>query len=75
MEIKIALGTTAHNVAEHHIKIAADSVEHLRKPDVMRVLEHAGKDRKATAVYIIKHRADLAEEVREVMDEEFDIKL
>lgn len=57
---------------ESAIKIAANSISELRKSDVFRVLEQNGADnRQELASYISEMRPDLAEEVSEIMDEEF----
>lgn len=61
----------AEDSLDHHIKLAADSIEKLRKPDVYRVLESAGKDREKLAAHISDKRPDLADEVREIMTDEF----
>lgn len=54
------------------IKIAADSIEQLRKPDVERVLREAPAHfRVALASHIKEKRKDLADEVKDVMDEGF----
>ncbi|ATI15667.1 hypothetical protein [Bordetella phage vB_BbrM_PHB04] len=58
---------------EHLIKIAADSVEQLRRTDVMRVLESAGGSSRALAQYIAARRPDLGDEVDEVMRDELGI--
>ena len=59
---------------DHMIKIAADSVEQLRKPDVYRVLDAAPADKVAAlARYIANKRPDLADEVGDVMSEEIGI--
>lgn len=55
------------------IKVAADSIAELRKVDVMRVLESNSMRKRPLANYICQHRPDLAQEVREVMEEEFGI--
>jgi len=55
---------------EAAIKIAANSVSELRKADVFRVLEQ-NDNRVALAAYISDVRPDLAEEVAEIMEEEF----
>ena len=54
----------------YHIKLAADTVERLRKCDVFRVLDHVvdvGSDVKALGAYIVAHREDLADEVSHVL--------
>lgn len=53
-----------------HVKLAADSIDLLRKTDVLRVLESSGKDAVIVAYYIARERPDLKGEVSEVMDEE-----
>ena len=58
---------------ERFIKVAADSIGQLRKVDVMRVLESNPTRKRPLANYICQHRADLAQEVAEVMEEEFGI--
>ena len=58
---------------ELFIKVAADSIAELRKVDVMRVLESNSMRKRPLANYICQHRPDLAQEVREVMEEEFGI--
>lgn len=55
---------------ETAIKIAANSISELRKNDVFRVLEQ-NNDREALAAYISEKRPDLADEVAEIMEEEF----
>ncbi len=55
---------------EASIKIAANSITELRKADVFRVLEQ-NDNRTALAAYISESRPDLAQEVAEIMDEEF----
>lgn len=52
------------------IKIAANSVSELRKSDVFRVLEQ-NDNRPALAAFISTARPDLADEVSEIMAEEF----
>ncbi|PNE59579.1 hypothetical protein A8H39_00060 [Paraburkholderia fungorum] len=62
---------------EQYIKIAADSVAALRRVDVFRVLDSVRADnidgvtRSDIASFIVKHRADLCDEVGTVMREEF----
>jgi hypothetical protein len=52
------------------VKVSADNVKVLRKADVFRVLsETPAKHREGLATYIISRRADLADEVREVLSE------
>mgnify|MGYP003651470061 CR=1 FL=1 len=52
------------------IKIAADSIESLRNDDVYRVLSESNANLRATvAEYILTHRADLATEVLECMED------
>jgi hypothetical protein len=58
---------------ELFIKVAADSNGELRKVDVMRVLESNSMRKRPLANYICQHRPDLAQKVREVMEEEFGI--
>lgn len=58
---------------EQLIKVAADSIEQLRKVDVLRVLE-SNRRNAALARYIAEKRPDLVQEVREVMEGEFGIK-
>lgn len=53
------------------IKIAADSIYKLRKDDVYRVLDQNADSREDLAAYISQKRPDLAQEVEEVMREEF----
>lgn len=61
----------------NYIKISADSIEELRKVDVLRVLESVKADnsdgvtRQGLAGWISAKRPDLAQEVAEVMAEEF----
>lgn len=60
---------------ERHIVIAADSIAELRVVDVFRVLESREADGasaaelKELADYIVRERSDLADEVREVLEE------
>ncbi|ASW03656.1 hypothetical protein CJU94_36240 (plasmid) [Paraburkholderia aromaticivorans] len=62
---------------EQFIKIAADSIDQLRKVDVFRVLSSVRKDnidgvtRRDLATFIAVKRVDLIDEVAEVMSEEF----
>ena len=72
--LKMEFGMALASSPEHYVKIAADSVAKLRKSDVYRVLESAGKDANTVADYIVKHRPDLEDEVREVMVEELGLK-
>lgn len=58
---------------ERYIKVAADSIGQLRKIDVLRVLESNGTRQRELARYIAEMRPDLAQEVGEVMVEEFRI--
>ena len=52
----------------HAIRIAADSIDELRRPDVYRVLDtYGGAEREAVAAYITKPRPELAEEVDECL--------
>ena len=53
------------------IRVAADSVEELRRVDVMRVLEPHSLRKFALARYIAQKRPDLEQEVSEVMADEF----
>lgn len=55
---------------EAAIKIAADSISELRRADVFRVLEQ-NDDRAGLAAFISAYRPDLADEVAEIMEEEF----
>lgn len=71
-EIKVAALPQANDGMELLIKVAADSVESLRKVDVMRVLESNHRNL-TLARYIADKRADLAQEVDDVMTEEFGI--
>jgi len=59
------------NTIETIIRIAAQSVDKLRKCDVYRVLENADTAgvRSQMAAYIQVHRPDLAEEVDECVAE------
>lgn len=55
---------------EHYIKIAADSIEKLRKSDVDRVLDECGKAMRAkVAAYIKAKRPDLADEVDDILSD------
>jgi stalled ribosome rescue protein Dom34 len=54
---------------EKFIKVAADSIEQLRKVDVLRVLESNGSRQKELARYITAKRPDLAQEVKECMED------
>ena len=55
---------------DSRITIAADSVAQLRRCDVFRVLEWCpAEERPALAGWIVGERADLADEVAEVMAE------
>lgn len=74
------MSTQAQTTASDHqatlavagaIRCAASSVAALRKVDVLRVLSEAGNFRALAAQTITDHRPDLAEEVAEVMAEEF----
>ena len=58
---------------ELFIKVAADSIVQLRKVDVMRVLESNPTRKRPLANYICQQRPDFAQEVAEVMEEEFGI--
>nr|WP_238487075.1 hypothetical protein [Cupriavidus pauculus] len=53
------------------IRIAADSIDKLRRIDVYRVLQAAEGQRAELAGYIIANRPELTEEVTAVMAEEF----
>ncbi|HIH2745180.1 TPA: Eco57I restriction-modification methylase domain-containing protein [Burkholderia lata] len=53
------------------IRVAADSVEELRRVDVMRVLESNSLRKFSLARYIAEKRPDLEQEVSEVMADEF----
>ncbi len=53
------------------IRVAADSVEELRRVDVMRVLESNSLRKFSLARYIAQQRPDLEQEVSEVMVDEF----
>lgn len=53
------------------IRVAADSVEELRRVDVMRVLESNSLRKFSLARYIAQTRPDLEQEVSEVMADEF----
>ena len=60
----------SNNELEYAIKIAADSLDQLRKSDVYRVLtENPENIRAALATYIKNGRPDLAQEVDEVLQE------
>lgn len=60
----------SNNEMEYAIKIAADSLDQLRKSDVYRVLtENPENIRAALATYIKNGRPDLAQEVDEVLQE------
>lgn len=55
---------------ENLIKIAADSIQSLRKSDVFRVLEQNDANvRNELASYISVNRPDLAEEVSECLED------
>lgn len=57
---------------ERLILIAADSIATLRRQDVFRVLDqNSASVRTELAAYISTSRPDLAEEVAEIMEEEF----
>lgn len=59
-----------NNEMEYAIKIAADSLDQLRKSDVYRVLtENPENIRAALATYIKNGRPDLAQEVDDVLQE------
>jgi len=49
------------------IKIAADSIEQLRRCDVFRLLDTYADDRQDMAEYIRHHRPDLAGEVTDCL--------
>lgn len=53
------------------IRVAADSVQELRRVDVMRVLESNSLRKFSLARYIAQQRPDLEQEVSEVMADEF----
>ena len=54
----------------HAIKIAADSIAELRRPDVFRVLDaYGGAEREAVAAYIASNRPELVAEVDECLRE------
>lgn len=55
------------------IRVAADSVEELRRVDVMRVLESNSLRKFSLARYIAQQRPDLEKEVSEVMVDEFNL--
>lgn len=59
------------NSPEYLIKIAADSIDKLRKPDVYRVLNNAPNDesRSNLAEYITKNRPELSDKVKESLDD------
>lgn len=55
---------------ELDIKIAADSIDKLRRCDVYRVLDEAGPARRrGLAAYIKEHRHELADEVDDSMSD------
>lgn len=54
---------------ENFIKVAADSIEQLRRVDVLRVLESNGSRMVQLANYITDKRPDLAKEVAECMED------
>ncbi|MGF6604356.1 hypothetical protein P3T23_009111 [Paraburkholderia sp. GAS448] len=60
-----------------YIRISADSIGQLRKVDVHRVISSVRSDnidgvtRGDLATWIVTHRPDLADEVTEVMQDEF----
>ena len=55
---------------ENHVKIAADSIQELRRGDVFRLFESAPQGRNSQlARYINKHRPDLSGEVHDVLVE------
>lgn len=57
---------------ESAIKIAANDISELRVSDVFRVLDQNGAaNRVDLAAYISAQRPDLADEVAEIMEEEF----
>ncbi|WP_247391959.1 Eco57I restriction-modification methylase domain-containing protein [Ralstonia pseudosolanacearum] len=55
------------------IRVAADSIEELRRVDVMRVLESNSLRKFSLARYIAQKRPDLEQEVSEVMADEFSL--
>lgn len=55
---------------DQHIKIAADSIDSLRKQDVYRLLESAPQEhRSSVARHIGKHRPEFLDEINESMDD------
>jgi hypothetical protein len=66
-------GEKSSKALHNMITVAADSIEKLRKNDVLRVLE-SNKRSKPLARYIADNRPDLAQEVKEVMEDEFGVK-
>jgi hypothetical protein len=58
---------------EVFIKVAADSIAGLRKVDVLRVLTSNGLRQRPLARYICAKRPDLAQEVKECMEDELHI--
>jgi hypothetical protein len=53
---------------DQYIKVAADDVSRLRRPDVFRVMELACS-KSGMAKYLKSHRMDLADEIEEVFEE------
>lgn len=73
---KVKEAASAAKYLDSLIKPAADSVTKLRKSDVFRVLDEApAKDRKALGEYIVHNKPELADEVRDTLEEEFSIVL
>jgi hypothetical protein len=58
---------------EVFIKVAADAIAELRKVDVLRVLTSNGMRQRPLARYICAKRPDLAQEVKEIMEDELHI--
>lgn len=64
-------------VLENYIKVSANSIGELRRVDVYRVLNSIHPDnidgvtRGALATWIATHRPDLADEIKDVMQDEF----
>jgi hypothetical protein len=67
------LSSESSTDVKHFILVVADSIEKLRKQDVHRALESAGKHKVELAHYILANRPDLGQELDEVMHEEFDL--
>lgn len=54
---------------DYIIKIAADSVEKLRRSDIERVLENCSDEElQPTADYILAHRPDYASKIEQELD-------